>query len=96
MAEFDHLPLVPDLGAKLLERLTHEQADVLGHGLRRVDGTSNVHYLYHLSDSEFLKFWRRISIRSDKQIVLHMLVTGSFWSRKAFLSAAIQRQEIPV
>ena len=73
-AEFDHLPVVRDLGARLMERLDQEQADVLGHGLRRVDGTSNVHYLYHLSDPEFLTFWRRISVRPDKETVLHMLV----------------------
>lgn len=95
-AEFDHLPVVPDLAGRLVDRLEQEQADVLGHGLRRVDGTSNVLYLYHLSDPEFMKFWRRISVRPDKQIVLHMLATGSFWTRKAFTHVAAQREEIPV
>jgi hypothetical protein len=93
-SEFDHLPVVPDLAARLVERLEEEQADVLGHGLRRVDGTSNVHYLYHLSDPEFLKFWRRISVRPDKGTVLHMLATGSFWTRKAFTEVAAQNEEI--
>ena len=93
-AEFDHLPVVRNLGARLMERLDREQADVLGHGLRRVDGTSNVHYLYHLSDPEFLTFWRRISVRPDKETVLHMVATGSFWTRKAFIDVAARNEEI--
>jgi hypothetical protein len=93
-AEFDHLPVVPDLAVKLVERLEQEQADVMGHGLRRIDGTSNVHYLYHLSNPAFMKFWRRISVRSDKQTVLGMLATGSFWTRKAFMDVAAQKEEI--
>jgi hypothetical protein len=95
-AEFDHLPLVSDLAMKLIERLEEEQADVLGYGLRRIDGTSNVHYLYHLSDPRFMEFWRRISVRSDKQTVLGMLSTGSFWTRKAFTAVAAQNQEVCV
>ena len=94
VAEFDHLPLVSDLGARLVEQLQREQADVLGHGLRRVDGTSHVHYLHHLSDPEFSKFWQRISVRAETQTVFHMVVTGSFWSRDAFVRVAAQTQEI--
>jgi len=93
-AEFDHLPVVHDLTSKLVARLEEERADVLGHGLRRVDGTSNVHYLYHLSDPEFLKFWRRTSVRSDKEVVFHMLATGSFWTRQAFMDVAARNEEI--
>jgi hypothetical protein len=94
IAEFDHLPLVSDLGIRLVEHLQREQADVLGHGLRRVDGTSHVHYLHHLSDPEFSKFWQRISVRAEKQVVFHMIVTGSFWSRDAFMRVAAQPQDI--
>lgn len=95
IAEFDHLPLVHDLAEKLVERLEKEEADVLGHGLRRVDGTSHMHYLYHLSDPHFLKFWRQVSVRSDKEVVLHMLITGSFWKREAFMKVALPPQEVP-
>ena len=95
-AEFDHLPVISDLAVKLEERLEQEQADVLGHGLHRIDGTSNVHYLYHLSDPAFMNFWRRISVRSDKQTVLRMLGTGSFWTRQAFMDVAAQKEEISV
>jgi len=93
-AEFDHLPVVSDLAAKLLERAEQEQADVLAHGLYRVDGTSNVHYLYHLSNPAFMKFWRRISVRSDKETVFKMLCTGSFWTCKAFMDTAAQEEEV--
>jgi hypothetical protein len=95
-AEFDHLPVVPDLTSKLLKRIEQEQADVLTHGLRRVDGTSHVHYLYHLSDPEFLKFWRRVSVRSDKEVVFHIIPSGSFWTRKAFTEVAAQEEEVPI
>ncbi len=95
-AEFDHLPLVDDLAAKLLERLDEQRADILGHRPRRIDGTSNVHYLHHVADPRFVEFWRRISVREDKETVLHMLSTGSFWSRDAFFSLAAQVQEVPV
>jgi hypothetical protein len=93
-AEFDHLPVFPDLAARLVDRLEQEQADVLGHGLRRVDGTGHIQYLHHLSDPEFLKFWRGISVRPDKETVFHMLITGSFWRRKAFMDVAAQKEEI--
>jgi hypothetical protein len=94
LAEFDHLPLVSDLGVRLVQHLEREQADVLGHNLRRVDGTSHVHYLHHLSDPEFSRFWERISVRDDKQVVFHMVVTGSFWTREAFMRVAEQPQDI--
>lgn len=93
-AEFDHLPVADDLAGKLLDRAAREQADVLAHGLHRVDGTSNVHYLYHLSDPAFMKFWREISVRSDKETVLKVVCTGSFWTRKAFTEVAKQEEKI--
>jgi hypothetical protein len=94
--EFDHLPLVSDLSVKLVERLEAEQADVLGHRLRRIDGTSNVHYLFHLSDPAFMDFWRRISVRANKETVLGMLSTGSLWTREAFLAVAAQKTDIAI
>lgn len=93
-AEFDHLPVVPNLAAKLLDRAEREQADVLVHGLHRVDGSSNVHYLHHLSDPEFMKFWHRISVRFDKETVLKIVCTGSFWTRQAFMGVAAQQEQI--
>jgi hypothetical protein len=93
-AEFDHVPIVPDFTARLLERIKMDNADVLAHGLHRVDGTSNVHYLYHLADPAFLNFWRRISIRAEKEAVLKFVATGSLWTREAFLAVAAQKEEV--
>jgi len=92
--EFDHLPLVRDLTARLLQRLADERADVLAHHLYRVDGTSFEFYLYHIADPAFQSFWRRISVRQDKDVVLQMLGTGSFWTREAFLAMATHPEEI--
>jgi hypothetical protein len=95
-AEFDHLPLVGDLGRRLLERLTAEKADVLCHELRRVDDTSWHHYLYHHNDAEFHGYWERISRRADRRAVLSMLGTGSFWTRAAFDAVAAEKEPFPI
>jgi hypothetical protein len=95
-AEFDHLPVVSNLAEKLLHRLEEEDADVLGHGVSRIDNTSNVLYLYHLADPRFQEFWRQISVRPDPSVVLRMLVTGSFWTRRAFTDVGAQAQHFPI
>lgn len=46
-AEYDHVPVVPDLNARQLARLERERADVLAFQLGRCDGTNWAHYLYH-------------------------------------------------
>lgn len=86
--EFDHVPLVADWTERLTAALHAEDADVLCHKLLRVDGTNAPHYLEHLSDPGFLRFWERISRREDKQVVLNCLGSGLFWSRPAFLAVA--------
>lgn len=93
-AEFDHLPLVPDLAARLLERLRAEQADVLSHHLRRIDGTSNVFYLHHVFDPAFNLFWEKVSLRADPQVVLQMHGSASFWTVEAFRAVADQPEDI--
>jgi hypothetical protein len=96
LAEFDHLPLVADLDQRLLGRLAAEKADVLAHGLRRVDDTGWHHYLYHCQDPEFHRHWARISCRADKRAVLSMLGTGCFWTREAFDAVAAQKEPFPI
>lgn len=93
-AEYDHLPLVPDLSKRLLQRMDEERADVLAHHLYRVDGSSFEFYLYHMADPAFPAFWQRTGVRADKEVVLQMLGTGSFWTREAFLAVATQPEEI--
>ena len=95
-AEFDHLPLIPDLAARLLERMREEKADVLAHSVRRVDATSWHHYLYHAKDSRFHAYWNAISRRADKRVVLAMLGTGSFWTREAFDAVAAAEEPFPM
>jgi hypothetical protein len=94
-AEYDHSPLVPDLGARLIERLRREQADVLGHQLFRRDETSCVHYQNHRTDPRFLPWLAAVSKRRDPSAVFNMLGTGSFWTREAFLAVARQEETVP-
>ena len=95
-AEFDHLPLVADLGQRLLARIEQEKADVLGHHVRRVDGTGLHHYLYHCGDPRFHPHWAKISRRADKRAVLAMVGTGSFWTREAFDAVAAEAEPFPI
>ena len=95
-AEFDHLPLVPDLASRLLERMREEKADMLGHGVRRVDDTSWHHYLYHAQDPRFHAYWQAISHRAERRVVLAMLGTGSFWTREAFDAVAAANEPFPM
>ena len=95
-AEFDHIPLVPDFSARLLGRMREEKADVLGHGLRRVDDTSWHHYLYHAQDPRFHAHWERITCRTNGRVVLAMLGTGSFWTREAFDAVAAVEEPFPM
>jgi len=95
-AEYDHLPLVPDLAARLLQRLQDERADILAHHLRRIEGTNNPFFLYHVADPEFAAFWEGISVRPEKDTVLQMHGSASFWTREAFLRVARQPEEIKV
>jgi hypothetical protein len=94
-AEYDHLPLVTDLSERLLRRMEGESADVVAHHLLRVDGSSFEIYLNNIVDPACAAFWHRISVRANKDVVLYMLGTGSFWTREAFLAVASQPEQIP-
>ena len=96
LAEFDHWPLVENIGEKLIERLKAERADVLGHQLARRDGTSCPYYLYHLSDDRFLPWLEKISRRTDRGAVFNMFGSGSFWTREAFLAVSDAGEPFPM
>ncbi len=99
LAEYDHLPLAPDLGDRLLGTLRAERADVLGHEVRRVDGTNQPHYLYHLADRRFAPFWAETSRRRDadaRAAVLSMFGSGTVWTPAAFLAVAALAEPGPV
>ncbi len=96
LAEYDHWPLVKDLGERLIGRLKEERADILGHELFRRDRTSCVYYLHHRSDPRFLSWLQDISCRSDKGAVFNMLGSGSFWTREAFLAVGARSEPFPM
>ena len=95
-AEYDHLPLVTDLNKSQTERLNSEGADLLGFHLHRVDGTNNPHFLYHAANQQFALFWSALSRRSDKEVILSMFGTGSFWTRDAFCAVAAVAEPFPI
>jgi hypothetical protein len=94
LCEYDQIPLVGDLNRRQVGEMTREGADVMGHWLHRVDGTSHCHMLNHESDPGFLPFWRSLSRREDPGVVFSMFGSGSFWTRAAFLAVASTPQSI--
>lgn len=96
LAEYDHIPLVPDWAKRLLEFLSVEDADVLFHHLQRVDGTNAPHYLQHLRDIQAPDIWPSSSLREDSHVVLNALATGSFWKREALDAVARNPEPFPV
>ncbi len=94
--EFDHVPLVPDLNVRQIERMRGERADVVAYHLARVDGTSHAHYLYYAANAEFACFLRDLSVRTDQDAVLSMFGTGSCWTREAFDAVAEFNEPFPI
>ena len=94
--EYDHLPLVPDLNVRQITRLQREAADVLGYHLARIDDTSHPHFLQHAAFPEFTDFRHKISCRDDRDVILSMLITGSFWTREAFESVVALEEPCPL
>ncbi len=92
----DHVPLIPDLYERMIDRLQAENADVLAFHLRRVDGTSDPHYLHHANETRFHDFFSSISRRADPEVVLAMLGTGSFWKREVFEAVTSIPEPFPI
>ena len=80
----------------MIGRLQSEEADVLAFHLRRVDGTSDPHYLHHANESRFHDFFSSITRRHDREVVLAMLGTGSFWKREAFEAVTSRPEPFPI
>lgn len=95
LCEYDHLPLRSDLNSLQMAEINSARADVMGHFLSRIDGTGHPHYLQHSADPDFHRYWDSVSLRENKQVVLTMFGSGSFWSREAFLAISKQEQKIP-
>ena len=95
-AEYDHIPLMSDLNKRQIERLKSEHADVLGFWAARFDGTNHPHFLYHASNPEFGRFWKRITRRADPTVVLSIFGSGSFWTHEAFCAVALTEEPFPM
>lgn len=95
-AEYDHLPLVPDLNERQIERLTAEHADVFGFHVQRVDETNNPHFLYHAADERFMRYWSQITRRTEPEVVLSMFGSGSFWTQEAFCAVCAMEEPFPI
>lgn len=96
LAEYDHIPLVPDLNARQVDILAREGADVMGFRVRRVDGTNYPNYLYHAADPRFARLWQELSRRSDHEVVMRMFGTGCVWTRAAFEAVAARPEPFPI
>lgn len=88
VAEYDEIPLVHGMSARLLEVLRNEHADVIGHRLDQVEETNHPHYTFHQFNPAFHAYWEEISRRDEKGTVLSMLGCGSFWTWEAFEGVA--------
>jgi hypothetical protein len=95
LCEYDHVVLVPDLNERQMMEMQREQADVMGHMLVRMDGSAHYFQLYHESEPGFAEYWKHLSVREDKQVVLNMFGSGSMWTREAFLAVSDRLQEMP-
>jgi hypothetical protein len=94
LAEFDEIPVVSDLNARLLALMAKENCDVLGHRLFRVDDTTQPHCMDHVRDADFVAYWQKISRRKETGVVLSMLGCGSFWTSECFDAVASLRPSV--
>src|SRR5260370_19135464 len=94
--EYDHVPLVVDFHRRMISFSEQEKCDVAGFHIARIDGSSSAHYLHHIADPSFLRFWEKISVRPDINVVLTMFGSGSFWRKEAFEAVANLPEEIGI
>ncbi|MFT4176289.1 MAG: hypothetical protein QM627_06500 [Luteolibacter sp.] len=95
LAEFDILPIVPDIWSRLRSHAESQNADLLAHRLWQIDGSLHSHYGFHLSKKSWLRWIRSISIRNDKDVVLSCLGCGQFWKRETLESVVSHGEPVP-
>ena len=93
MVEFDVFPAVREAGRKLAEMLEADHADLMGYGLRDLSGAIHPHNTYELSNSNFMDFLRKISVREETGRLVSMLGCSYLWSFECF--EAIATTEAP-
>ncbi len=95
LVEYDVVPLSGEICVYLEDRREKEKADVLGVGLRRLDGTGHAHYLTLLND-KFFSEWLSKSRRTVKETVFMMIGCLSWWTREAFETTARHQEMLPL
>jgi hypothetical protein len=96
IADYDLLPLRADYFDLLLRRRDAEDADLLVFSAARVDGTSNPMYLGQCGDPRFHAFFRSVSVRENKAVVLNVLGAGMLWTREAFAAVSALDEPFPM
>lgn len=95
LAEYDVVPVTLGTCEFLEARRLQESADVLGVGVRRLDGTGHPHFL-ELQNSYEFSSWVSHSVRLDKNCILMMIGCLSWWTREAFEATAAYEEKIPL
>lgn len=88
LVEYDAVPMVNGLGARLCGALQAANADLCGSGLFDLTGTIHPHFLYQEADEIMLRFFHEISCREDKGRIMGMLGCTATFTRECFLSVA--------
>jgi hypothetical protein len=96
LVEFDHIPVNPNIVLELKRRMVERRADIICYHLRRIDGTNSPHFLEHAKDQQFFDFWRSVSVRKDKNVILSMFASGSLWRRETFEAIASTDESFPI
>lgn len=95
LAEFDMLPVVPDLWQRLEERSVRENADLLGHRVWRLDDTLHPHYASHRATHEWMEWIGTFSCRSVGGVVLSCMGCGQFWRKEAIQAVVAAGEPAP-
>ena len=84
LAEFDVVPVTNRIGAKLVNALTAESADLAGFGLVEITHTIHPHNRREIADASFLDFLKSVSKRESPDRIFTMLGCSSIWNRSCF------------
>jgi hypothetical protein len=95
LAEYDMLPLVPDLFTRLRDHASRERADLLGHRAWRIDDTLHPHYSHNAANADWLGWIQSISIRDEKSVILSCMGCGQWWSREALEAVLALGEPVP-
>ncbi len=84
VVEFDVVPVVDGIGARLVSAMDAEGADLSGFGMADFTGTVHPHNCYELARPDFFDYLRGMSRREVRDRFLVMLGCSSIWRRDTF------------